>query len=72
MKRIFAAAAAVIVAAWAGSALAETKELRVALVLPGPISDGTFSSAAYQGIKAAEKKYKLKISVQENTSFAQS
>ena len=72
MKRIFAATAAVIVAAWAGSALAETKELRVALVLPGPISDGTFSSAAYQGIKAAEKKYKLKISVQENTSFAQS
>jgi basic membrane protein A len=44
----------------------------VALVLPGPITDGTFNSAAYQGIKAAEKKYKIKVSVQENTTFAQS
>ena len=51
---------------------AQAKQLRVALVLPGPITDGTFSTAAYKGIKAAEKKYKLKISVQENTSFAKS
>jgi basic membrane protein A and related proteins len=41
-------------------------------VLPGPITDGTFNTAAYQGIKAAEKKYKIKVSVQENTTFAQS
>jgi basic membrane protein A len=65
------AAAAAIVTAWAGAALAQ-QELRVALVLPGPITDGTFNSAAYQGIKAAEKKYKIKVSVQENTTFAQS
>ena len=71
MKRILAAAA-VIATAWAGSAAAETKELRVALVLPGPITDGTFNTAAYQGIKAAEQKYKIKVSVQENTTFAQS
>jgi basic membrane protein A len=71
MKRILAAAA-VIATAWAGSAVAETKELRVALVLPGPITDGTFNTAAYQGIKAAEQKYKIKVSVQENTTFAQS
>ena len=51
---------------------AQAKKLRVALVLPGPITDGTFSTAAYKGIKAAEKKYDLKISVQENTSFAKS
>lgn len=71
MKRIVAAAAAAIVTAWAGAALAQG-ELRVALVLPGPITDGTFNTAAYQGIKAAEKKYKIKVSVQENTTFAQS
>jgi basic membrane protein A and related proteins len=40
------------------------------LVLPGPITDGTFNSAAYKGIKKAEKRFNLKISVQENTSMA--
>jgi basic membrane protein A len=69
---MIAAAVAAIVTAWAGAAQAQAQELRVALVLPGPITDGTFNSAAYQGIKAAEKKYKLKVSVQENTTFAQS
>jgi basic membrane protein A len=58
--------------ALATSAMAETQQLRVALVLPGPITDGTFSSAAYQGIKAAEAKYPIKVSMQENVSFAQS
>ncbi|MCW5770672.1 MAG: BMP family protein [Rhodospirillaceae bacterium] len=72
MRRIIAAAAAAIAIACAGSAGAETKQLRVALVLPGPITDGTFNTAAYQGIKAAEKKYNIKVSVQENTTFAQS
>jgi basic membrane protein A len=51
---------------------AAQQELRVALVLPGPITDGTFNTAAYQGIKAAEQKYKIKVSIQENTTFAQS
>lgn len=72
MKRMIVAAAAAIATAWAGVVLAQTQELRVALVLPGPITDGTFNSAAYQGIKAAEKKYKIKVAVQENTTFAQS
>lgn len=72
MRRIIAAAAAAIAIAWAGSAPAQTAQLRVALVLPGPITDGTFNTAAYQGIKAAEKKYNIKVSVQENTTFAQS
>lgn len=72
MKRIITAAAAAIAVALAGPAMAETKQLRVALVLPGPITDGTFNTAAYQGIKAAEKKYGIKVSLQENTTFAQS
>ncbi len=46
--------------------------LKVGLVLPGPITDGTFNTAAYQGIKEAEKKYDIKVSVQENTPFAKS
>lgn len=71
MKRILVTAIAAAVIGWAMPAAAQ-QELRVALVLPGPITDGTFNSAAYQGIKQAEKKYKIKVSIQENTSFAQS
>jgi len=55
-------------------AFAQAKgELKVALILPGAITDGTFSSAADKGIKAAQKKFpQIKVSVRENTSFAES
>ncbi|MEM8551828.1 MAG: BMP family protein [Pseudomonadota bacterium] len=45
--------------------------LRVALVLPGSITDGTFNSAAHQGIEAAKEKYDIEVSIRENTDFAQ-
>ena len=48
---------------------AETK--RVALILPGPITDGTFNSAANKGIEAAKKKYDIEVAIRENTDFAQ-
>jgi basic membrane protein A len=47
--------------------------LKVALVLPGPVSDGTFNSAAAKGIKAAQAKYpNITVSIRENTGMAQS
>lgn len=49
---------------------AQDKALKVALVLPGPITDGTFNSAANKGIELARKKYRLDVSMQENTPFA--
>ena len=49
---------------------AQSKPLKVALVLPGPITDGTFNSAANKGIEMAKKNYKLDVSLQENTPFA--
>src|SRR5690606_12689022 len=52
-----------------GAAHAETK--RIALVLPGPITDGTFNSAANKGIEAAKAKYDIDVVVRENTDFAQ-
>lgn len=55
---------------WPVSAAAQTKQLKVGLILPGPITDGTFNSTAYKGIKAAEKKYNIKVSIQENVSIA--
>jgi basic membrane protein A len=49
------------------------RPLKVALVLPGPVSDGTFNSAAAKGIKEAEAKYpNLTVSIRENTGMAQS
>lgn len=71
MKRVWVTAFAAAAIVWTMPAAAQ-QELRVALVLPGPITDGTFNTAAYQGIKAAEQKYKIKVSIQENTTFAQS
>lgn len=71
MRKLLIAFSVAVIAA-TGASVAAAKQLKVALVLPGPITDGTFNSAAYQGIKAAEKKYDIKISIQENTSFAQS
>lgn len=70
MKRVFVTVLAAAAIGIATPGLAQ-QQLKVALVLPGPISDGTFNSAAHQGIQAAEKKYKIKVSVQENTQFAQ-
>lgn len=55
--------------AFAGTAHAEKK--RIALILPGPITDGTFNSAANKGIEAAKKKYDIDVVVRENTDFAQ-
>jgi basic membrane protein A len=48
------------------------RSLRVALLLPGPITDGTFNSAADRGIKAAEAKYpNIRVTKQENIALAQ-
>lgn len=68
MLRILAGAvmaAAVLVTA------VQAETLRVALVLPGPITDGTFNSAAHRGIEAAQEKYDIEVSIRENTDFAE-
>ena len=67
LKLIAGTALGLIVAMTA--AQAETK--RIALVLPGPITDGTFNSAANKGIEAAKAKYDIEVAVRENTDFAQ-
>ena len=71
MKKFTLGFIALAFTAWAAiGAGASAAQFRVALVLPGPITDGTFNSAAHKGIKKAEKKYDIKVSIQENTSFA--
>lgn len=51
----------------------EEASLKVALLLPGPVTDGTFNSSAAEGIKKAKEKYpNLQVSIRENTPAAQS
>ncbi len=70
MSRILTLATALLMGLMLAAG-ASAKTLKVALVLPGPITDGTFNSAAHKGIKAAEKKYDIKVSIRENTKFAE-
>lgn len=63
------AAAALALAVIVAPAAAASK--KIALVLPGPITDGTFNSAANKGIEAAKAKYDIEVVVRENTDFAQ-
>lgn len=63
------AAAALALAVMGAPATAASK--KVALVLPGPITDGTFNSAANKGVEAAKAKYDIEVVVRENTDFAQ-
>lgn len=54
------------------AAFAQESDLRVALVLPGPVTDGTFNSAAAAGIKAAQDEHPgLEVSIRENTQIAE-
>lgn len=51
---------------------AQADKLKVALVLPGSVTDGTFNSAAAEGIKKAQAKYpNLQVSIRENTQVAE-
>ena len=74
MVRLFTLALALLAASGLATAqqVNPKRELRVALVLPGSVTDGTFNSAADKGIKAAQQRFpNIKVSVRENTAFAQ-
>lgn len=75
MKRFLLLVLAALIApviALAQPAADPKRSLRVALLLPGPITDGTFNSAADRGIKAAEAKYpNIRVTKQENIALAQ-
>jgi basic membrane protein A and related proteins len=59
-------------AAMAAEQVDPKRPLKVALVLPGSVSDGTFNAAAAKGIKEAQAKYpNVTVSVRENTGMAQ-
>lgn len=45
---------------------AYAKTLKVALLLPGSISDASYNAGAYQGIKQAEQRYDMRVSITES------
>ncbi len=71
MKTILTLSLAALLLAPIAAVPAAAKTLKVALVLPGPITDGTFNSAANQGIEKAKGKYDIQVSLRENTQFAE-
>jgi basic membrane protein A len=72
-KLLFLALALVLLPVSGWSQVNPSRPLKVALLLPGPITDGTFCSAANKGMKAAEQKFpNIKVTMQENIPFAQS
>lgn len=46
------------------------KDIRVALVLPGPINDSYWNQAAYSGLKRFETDYRAKIAVVEKVNLS--
>ena len=62
MKRLLAIFVAVLLIA----PTAYAKTLKVALLLPGSISDASYNAGAYQGIKQAEKNHDIRISITES------
>jgi len=68
MKTLFVS---ILLAVMAFASVAHAEKKRIALVLPGPITDGTFNSAANKGIEAAKKKYDIDVVVRENTDLSQ-
>lgn len=62
MKRFLAVLTILLLVAPAAYA----KTLKVALLLPGSISDASYNAGAYKGIKLAEKKHDIRISITES------
>ena len=47
-----------------------TKDMKVALVVSGPLNDSSWNIAAYNGLKRFQNDYKVKISVVEKVSLS--
>lgn len=51
-----------------GEAKGGKKQLKIALLLPGPINDMGWNASAYEGLKQAEKKYGASVAYVENVA----
>ncbi|QGP91224.1 ABC transporter substrate-binding protein PnrA-like protein [Neomoorella glycerini] len=47
---------------------ADSKQLKIALLLPGPINDMGWNASAYEGLKKVEKEFKAQVAYRENVA----
>ena len=75
MRKLFALTVCLILGAAASIATAHAqanRPLKVALILNGSVTDGTFNAAAAKAGKAAQAKFpNISVSIRENTALAQ-
>lgn len=69
-RRRFAQAAAILVAATALSTPVLSADLKIAMILPGPITDNDWNSVGYNGLQAAAKELGVEVAYAENVTDA--
>ena len=70
LRRTLRAAALALPFAFGAVAGAEAEALKVAMVLPGPITDNDWNSVGYNGLQAAAKALGVEVAYSENVSDA--
>jgi basic membrane protein A and related proteins len=70
LKHALRIAAMTLIFALGGAAIAQADALKVAMVLPGPISDNDWNSVGYNGLEAAAKALGIEVAYSENVSDA--
>jgi basic membrane protein A len=70
LKRTLRVAALALPFAFGAAAMAHAEALRVAMVLPGPITDNDWNSVGYNGLQAAAKALGVEVAYSENVSDA--
>lgn len=69
-RRRFAQAAAVLVAATALSTPVLAADLKIAMILPGPITDNDWNSVGYNGLQSAAEALGVEVAYAENVTDA--
>jgi len=69
-RRRFAQVAAILVASTALATPAFAADLKIAMILPGPITDNDWNSVGYNGLQAAGKALGVETAYVENVTDA--
>ncbi|MBL8592703.1 MAG: hypothetical protein JNK01_08450, partial [Devosia sp.] len=69
-RRRFAQAALLLVATTALSSPVLAADLKIAMILPGPITDNDWNSVGYNGLEAAGKALGAEVAYVENVTDA--
>ena len=69
-RRRFAQVAAILVASTALATPALAADLKIAMILPGPITDNDWNSVGYNGLQAAAQALNVEVAYAENVTDA--